>query len=212
MRCIVTFIDGSPCLRNVQDYRRKQWCDPCGTWSRRHDGADPNGRKPPRRKPGEVAAVLHAAAQAEGVECIILTGYRNRPNVPFNGRTMEASRVVWWIAHGDPGDAEVLHTCHRGAEGCISIRHLYLGDKVRNVQDRVDADRSCHGAAHWACKLTERDVADIRARYRPGTRWNPGNATTLARVFGVSAEQIARVARRQQRRLNGMQAAEASSA
>jgi hypothetical protein len=128
-----------------------------------------------------------------------LAGYKNRPNIKFEGTMMEASRAVWWIARGDPGDAHVLHTCHRGEEGCISKRHLYLGDNGQNIRDRVEAGRSCYGEQHWAHKLSDTDVAEIRRRYRPGARWNPGNAIELASEFGVSPEHVARVARRESR-------------
>lgn len=112
---------------------------------------------------------------------------------------MEASRAVWWIANGDPGATAILHTCHRGEEGCINIRHLYAGDNIRNVRDRAEAGRSCQGEHHWAAKLSDADAAEIRRRYRPGTRWNPGNAIALGGEFGVSAEQVSRIARRKQR-------------
>jgi len=146
-----------------------------------------------------LAEELQAAAQATSDACVDLDGYKNRPNVRFQGKMMEASRAVWWIANGDPGDAAILHTCHRGKEGCISIRHLYAGDNIRNVRDRVEAACSSQGERHWAAKISTADVAEIRRRYRPGTRWNPGNAIALGNEFGVSTEQITRIARRKQR-------------
>lgn len=143
----------------------------------------------------ELVGELRSAAFATTDACIDLGGYQNRPNVRFQGRMMEASRAVWWIANGDPGEKDVLHTCHRGEEGCISIRHLYAGNYVQNVRDRVRAGRSCQGIQHWATKLSDVDVAEIRRRFRPGNRWNPGNAIALGDEFGVSAEQVSRVAR-----------------
>lgn len=142
---------------------------------------------------------LQVAAHAVTDDCIDLAGYKNRPNVAFQGKVMEASRAVWWITNGDPGDAAILHTCHRGKEGCINIRHLYAGDNIRNIRDRVEAGRSCQGEHHWAAKIGDADVAKIRERFRSGTRWNPGNATALAGEFGISAEQVSRIARGKQR-------------
>ncbi|MFF4900438.1 hypothetical protein [Streptomyces sp. NPDC001068] len=102
---------------------------------------DPNGRTPQRSK-NTVLPFLKAAARATTDECIDLTGYAGRPVVRLNGKGMWASRAVWILAYGDPGDLHVLHTCHRGIEGCLNIRHLRLGDDADNHRDRVAAGRS----------------------------------------------------------------------
>jgi hypothetical protein len=102
---------------------------------------NPNGRTPQRAK-NTVMPFLKAAAQATTDDCIDLTGYANRPTVQLNGVSMWASRAVWILAHGDPGDLHVLHTCHRGVEGCVNIRHLRLGGDADNHRDRVAVGRS----------------------------------------------------------------------
>lgn len=60
----------------------------------------------------------------------------------------------------------VLHTCHRGDEGCINIRHLYLGDHARNTLDMVEAERSARGEDNGNAELTEADIREIRRLYR----------------------------------------------
>lgn len=137
--CVVVFHDGSPCTR--QPYRGSKWCSACYSWSRTHGWADPNGRHPQRPK-NTVMPFLKAAAQATTDECIDLTGYAHRPTVRMDGKTMWASRAVWIIANGDPGDRHALHTCNRGFEGCVNIRHLYLGDNAQNILDTARAGRS----------------------------------------------------------------------
>ncbi|MFD0208932.1 helix-turn-helix domain-containing protein [Streptomyces hirsutus] len=137
--CVVVFANGTPCTR--APYRGSKWCSACYTWTRRHGWADPNGRTPQRPK-NTVLPFLKAAAQATTDECVDLTGWAGRPVVLLDGKSMWASRAVWILAHGNPGDQHVLHSCHRGDEGCVNIRHLRLGDDADNHQDRVAAGRS----------------------------------------------------------------------
>lgn len=75
---------------------------------------------------------------------------------------MAASRAVWFIANGDPGELHVLHRCHRGKEGCINIQHLYLGDRERNMRDMVEAGRSLRGERNTENVLTTTQVQEIR--------------------------------------------------
>lgn len=101
-----------------------------------------------------VLRLLHEAARATTDECIVTLphGVNERPLVSLDGRTTTASRAVWAIAHGDPGEALVLHRCNggSGSNGCINIRHLYLGDHAQNVQDKIAAGR------HRGWRLTTR--------------------------------------------------------
>ncbi|MFE9127826.1 hypothetical protein ACFYOF_20865 [Streptomyces sp. NPDC007148] len=131
---------------------------------------------------------LRAAAYATTDECVFLDGYAIRPSVPFEGKIMFASRVVWIIRHGDPGEAHVLHRCNggSGAHGCINIRHLYLGDKAQNRLDAVQAGRLVikprRGEECTSAVLTERQVRTIRER------WAARDVTqkALAAEHGVS--------------------------
>jgi hypothetical protein len=134
-----------------------------------------------KRAKGGLLAELERAAKATSSACLILTGYVGRPNAVINGRGMLASRAVWILAHGDPGDRHVLHTCHRGQEGCINIRHLYLGDNDQNIRDMVAAGRSTRGERSAQHKLTRRQVQEIRRLMAAGV---PQRA--IAREFGVS--------------------------
>lgn len=100
---------------------------------------------------------------------------------------MGATRAVWWEATGkDPGEGNVLHTCHHGEEGCITIRHLYLGDHRRNMLDMTEAQRQARGEGNGNAELTEDGVREIRRLY--GARVVSQRA--LARQFGVSQGAI----------------------
>jgi hypothetical protein len=111
-------------------------------------------------------------------------------------RQVNASRAVWIIAHGDPGKAFVLHSCHRGVEGCINIRHLYLGNQAQNGRDMAVGGRrkgivTVRGERAPKAKLTEDAVREIRRRYATGSE----SQTTLAKAFGVSQPAIGYVVR-----------------
>lgn len=147
---------------------------------------------PRTRKSGEAIALLHEAAKATTSECIDLTGYSRRPHFRCgDGKWGAASRAVWVIANGDPGAAFVLHTCHRGWEGCINIKHLYLGDRAQNTADMVASGRQIRGASHPSTKLTDADVARIRERYAAGGVLQ----RELAVEYGMTQTNISRLVR-----------------
>lgn len=153
---------------------------------------DPTVRK--NRGPGELRALLYQAITTETDECIILPPKAGRPTAEVNGQGMNASRAVWTLKHGDPGDAWVLHTCHRGADGCINLRHLYLGDASRNALDTHEAGR--HRADHAGerngrAKLTQAEADEIRRRYQAGGI----RQDELAAEYGVSQVVISSITR-----------------
>ncbi len=67
-------------------------------------------------------------------------------------RILNSQRAAWILAHGEPGDAYVLHTCHNML--CCNIEHLYLGDHLQNMVDRDNAGRTKKGADHYYFKCT----------------------------------------------------------
>lgn len=199
LTCVVVFEDGTVCSRRSVLVRG--WCAPCYDWSRHRGGQDPNGRRT-RRKNGEVIAVLQAAAKASGSDCMVLSGYAIRPHVKHEGKWMNASRAVWIIANGDPGESHVLHTCNGGSgqSGCISIAHLYLGDAQQNVNDMCNSGRKVNapneGEQNGNAVLTEDAVRQIRARYvRYARADHPDSKEAMAIEFGVCVATIGRAAR-----------------
>jgi hypothetical protein len=159
-------------------------------WQREQRHGDTRKR---RRANGELLALVVAAARATGDDCVLAPCERSRPGVTYNGEPMPAARAVWWEANGvDPGDRQVLHTCHRGDDGCISIRHLYLGDHVRNMRDMTDAERQARGEGNGNAELTELDVREIRRVYAV----RGASQRTLAVRYGVSQGTINQVVTR----------------
>lgn len=184
--CIVVLGDGAPCGRPVA-YKTRTRCEACRQWSRYHGGADPTGRpRRARRRNGELQAELQRAARSTSTRCVILTGYSQRPAAEVLGVHMSAARAVWTLANGDPGEEHVLHTCHRGEEGCINIRHLYLGDTAQNVRDKVEAGRQTRGEDHPANKLTTQQVRNIRETFAAGGI----SKSELARQYAIAHSTV----------------------
>jgi hypothetical protein len=184
--CPVVFSNGTRCPRPIKGTR---WCQACYMWSRTNGWADPSGRTAYRRN-SELQAKLQMAATATTDECLILsTPSGRRPKADFNGSVIWASRAVWIIANGDPGDLWVLHSCHRGDEGCINIRHLYLGDHEQNMQDREDAGRTVRGEQQWKSILSAGQVTEMRAAYIPRVV----TQAVLAERYGVSKSHVAQI-------------------
>ncbi|MEV5930933.1 helix-turn-helix domain-containing protein [Streptomyces cellulosae] len=186
--CVVVYGDGVKCTSPAVRINNTL-CWNCYRWSHRRGGVDPNGRRRFRPK-GALLAFLQSAAHATTDECIIVTGYSERPKIEYQGTMMWCSRAVWFMAHGNPGRLWVLHTCHRGDEGCVNIRHLYLGDSKRNVVDRDDAGRTVRGEDQRGARLTEDDVRKIRELLADD--WTQ---TAAAKEFGVSPRTVSDIAR-----------------
>ena len=142
--------------------------------------------------------LLQDAARAETDECIIAAARPGQLITRYRGTYMAAARAVWIIRHGDPGEGHVLHTCNggSGANGCINVRHLRLGDNSRNVLDRGDAGVQV-GEGHHSSVLTEDGVRAIRERASAGE-----THAALAKEYGVCRATVGDVvARRTWRRL-----------
>ncbi|MBK3592441.1 MULTISPECIES: HNH endonuclease [Streptomyces] len=146
---------------------------------------------------GAFKALLKSAAVATGDACITVPDRTGRPVAQHNGRSMNASRVVWILANGDPGSLHVLHRCHNGQ--CLNIKHLYLGDHDRNMQDMAQAGRwdrggrpVVRGEGHGCAVLTEDDVRSIRERADGGA-----SMASLGREYGVHWRTVDKVVKRE---------------
>jgi hypothetical protein len=100
-----------------------------------------------------------------------------------------AHRYAWELTHGEITDGQwVLHRCDNPP--CVNPAHLFLGNARDNVDDMHAKQRHCFGERHHSAKLTEEQIKDIRARYKPGA----GNV--LAREFGVALSTIMQIVKR----------------
>lgn len=114
----------------------------------------------------------------------------------IQGKARRAHRVAWETEKGPiPKGFCVLHKCDN--RKCVRVSHLFLGTRITNNKDRDQKGRSRHGSLlgelHGRAKLTAVDVKKIR-RFCKGKR---GEYAQCARRFGVSAEQIRSVVRKE---------------
>lgn len=117
----------------------------------------------------------------------------------------QAHRFAYRLYVGSiPKGMCVLHKCDNKA--CVNPSHLFLGSFLDNTRDMVKKGRgnfgcsqgpivSAKGESHGMSCLTETDVLDIRRRYQR-TSYHGSNARDLAKEFGISHNQITRIARR----------------
>lgn len=105
-------------------------------------------------------------------------------------RVQAAHRLAYTTWVGEISNT--LHVCHRcDVRLCINPEHLFPGDDIANMADMVAKDRSDNGERRWSMKLTDQDVADIRAAYT-GER---GQQTRLAEQYGVVQSRISVIVR-----------------
>lgn len=107
-------------------------------------------------------------------------------------RSWLVHRLAYLAAHGDPGDLHVLHSCDNPR--CCNPAHLRLGTNADNVRDRADRRRGREhqqrGETNPNAKLTDAQVAEIRAAYAAGER-----QVALAERFGIKQPQVSRIVR-----------------
>lgn len=106
------------------------------------------------------------------------------------GKAQRAHRVSWTLHHGSiPEGFEVCHKCDNPR--CIRPDHLFLGTHQDNMQDmsRKGRARPPRGENSWSSKLTNKDVARIRRRYKSGKV----SQTDLAKEYNLHASQISRI-------------------
>lgn len=104
-----------------------------------------------------------------------------------------AHKLVYELINGKvPTGLVVMHACDNPS--CVEISHLSVGTQKQNVQDSVSKGRAIRAkrSKHGMAKLTENQVAEIRAKYKYGT--TRSGAFALAREYGVSSGTIWEIA------------------
>lgn len=109
-------------------------------------------------------------------------------------RRIFVHHLVVRIRAGRPLDGFALHHCDNPP--CFRPSHLYEGSHADNAADAMQRGRVARGDRNPRTKLTVAQVHEIFARYQPGlNRWDRGNASNLAREFGVSKTTITALVR-----------------
>lgn len=139
-----------------------------------------------------IAQRLAHYSKAEG-SCIVFTGYRDSDgygHLTIDGEYLSAHRLAWIEANGTdiPPGMLVRHRCDNPP--CINPEHLELGTEADNARDKVERGRSLPGTANPAAKLSDEQVAAIKAGILDGAT----NAS-LATAYGVGTSTISRIRR-----------------
>ena len=93
------------------------------------------------------------------------------------------------ITNGDiPKNMCVLHSCDN--RKCVNPKHLFLGTRKDNAEDKVSKGRQAKGSGAGISKLTESQVIDIRKK-RPTT-----TIDSLSREYSVSNYTIISICKR----------------
>jgi hypothetical protein len=76
-------------------------------------------------------------------------------------RPQLSHRIAWELSFGSiPKGLNVLHSCDNGL--CCNPKHLFLGTQSDNAKDMISKGRGHKGSEHYAAKLTEANIAEIR--------------------------------------------------
>jgi len=104
--------------------------------------------------------------------------------ISYEKRLQPVHRVAWQITNGPiPNGLHVCHTCD--VRNCIEPSHLWLGTHQDNVDDRVAKGRSKGNRDSGYMKLTDEQVAAIRA--------DPRSPWYLSPIYGISYEHLRRI-------------------
>ncbi len=121
-----------------------------------------------RAAPGALRDWLQRHTNFSGIECLIWPFGINSSGygvVLFEGKRTTASRIMCFLAHGEPEDdrMEAAHSCGKGHEGCVNPKHLRWATHSDNQADRIGHGTSNRGENNGFAKLSDSDVLAIRA-------------------------------------------------
>lgn len=107
----------------------------------------------------------------------------------FAGLKVGAHRFAYELVIGKiPPKRVVRHSCDNPP--CCNPAHLLVGTQADNMADRMTAGKYQRGSTHYAAKLTEDSVREIRRRWAAGE-----TQADLAREFGIKQGTISNVVR-----------------
>ena len=107
----------------------------------------------------------------------------NRKNYRVHRLSYEVSNKVTLLS-----STNVCHSCDNPK--CINPNHLFLGTHQDNRNDCISKGRQANGEQINRCKLTKKEVLEIRAKFKKG------NSVEISKEYGVTPENINCIIRR----------------
>lgn len=109
----------------------------------------------------------------------------------INGKTCAAHRISYRLYVGDIADGMcVCHSCDNPR--CVNPSHLFLGTQLENIHDMLDKHRQgmtgLHGEKHFNTRLTDKQVIEIRERWRSGE-----SIKSLSETYPVSRDALYKI-------------------
>jgi len=102
----------------------------------------------------------------------------------------QAHAYSWIIHFGEiPDGLCVLHKCDNPC--CVNPEHLYLGTRRQNNEEASRKGRTAKGETHYAAKLSNDTVIEMRRLYSDGH-----TQKALAQKYGIGQGLVSRVVRR----------------
>lgn len=195
--CRVTYADGAHCGKDVYS---DNLCNACRTWSNRHNGADPEGRKPVHKLTPEqvIERIRRLPVDHNGCRMgdeIYGTDKDGYPFLKSGGVMWRAARFVLTHKIGRP-IREGMHACHTCDQpACLSEEHLWEGTCAENRNDSASKGRTMKGYGHPRPlrRLEEWQVRDIRDRAARRT----DTQVALAAEYRVSVKHVQKIVSRQ---------------
>jgi hypothetical protein len=120
-------------------------------------------------------------------------GYGQIDSKRIGQRKQGAHRVSLALFLGRPLELNSLHHCDNPP--CIRPIHLYEGTQKKNMEDASSRGRMSKQGRHPSSKLTQQQVDDVVARYRPGQNQSDvGNSRELAAEYNISRAYVTTLA------------------
>jgi hypothetical protein len=122
-------------------------------------------------------------------------------HVSIGNKVLYMHRVMHEIYNGDiPKGLQVLHHCDNPP--CCNPAHLFAGTQKLNMEDMNKKGRrnDVRGEASPKCKLTDKQVEEIRKRYTRYGLDDGVGSVKLAKEFGVSTRHIISIIRGESRK------------
>ena len=105
----------------------------------------------------------------------------------LNDKQKRSHRLVYEIGHGSiPQGMRICHTCD--VTGCVRPSHLFIGTDKDNKRDAMKKGRDIHGMAHFNCKLTDKQVRQIRKDKR--------SLRNIAKEYNIDYTNVSKIKNR----------------